>query len=107
MLELFFAFLFLLLVAAAFPFLVLFDTCRSIRTAPPAAHALARGAARCNAARSTAQALIPKFTAASADANTRRKRGCSGVSTEAARVYLCHENVTDEPFRHMNLPQSL
>lgn len=56
MLELFFAFLFLLLVAAAFPFLVLFDTCRSIRTAPHAAHALARGAARCNAARSTAQA---------------------------------------------------
>ena len=55
MLELFFTFLFLLLVAAAFPFLVLFDTYHSIRIAPRAAHALARGAAR-NAARSTAQA---------------------------------------------------
>ena len=37
MLELFFAFFFLLLVAAAFPFLVLADTCRSICTAPHAA----------------------------------------------------------------------
>ena len=55
MLELFFTFLFLLFVAAAFPFLVLFDTYHSIRTAPRAAHALARGAAR-NDARSTAQA---------------------------------------------------
>ncbi len=54
MLELFFAFLFLLLIAAAFPFLVLFDTYRSVRTAPHAAHALARGTAR-NAVRSTTQ----------------------------------------------------
>ena len=53
MLELFFAFFFLLLVAAAFPFLVLFDTYRSIRTAPHAAHALARGTAR-SASRKTA-----------------------------------------------------
>lgn len=55
MLELFFAFLFLLLIAAAFPFLVLFDTYRSVRTAPHVARASARGTAR-NAVRSPMQA---------------------------------------------------
>ena len=49
MLELFFAFLFLLLIAAAFPFLVLFDTYRSVRTAPRAACAAACDTA-CNVA---------------------------------------------------------
>ena len=74
MLELFFAFFFLLLVAAAFPFLVLFDTYHSIRTAPRAAHALARGAAR-NAARSTAQAPAHRATRVVAQAPVHRTTG--------------------------------
>ena len=79
MLELFFAFLFLLLVAAAFPFLVLFDTYRSVRTAPRAAHALARGAAR-NVARSTAQASAHRATRSAARRTVRR------TAPHAARI---------------------
>lgn len=80
MLELFFAFFFLLLVAAAFPFLVLFDTYRSVRTAPRAAHALARGSAR-NAARSTAQAPAHHATrSATRRATPRTTRSAANVS---------------------------
>ena len=37
----------------------------------------------------------------------QKAKGLPRASLEAAVVYLCHENVTDEPFRHMDLPQSL
>ena len=89
MLELFFAFFFLLLVSAAFPFLVLFDTYRSIRTAPHAAHALARGTAR-SASRKTARSVTQAPAHRAARIATRRTvrrtapRAASGDACDTA-----------------------
>ena len=87
MLELFFAFLFLLLIAAAFPFLVLFDTYRSVRTAPRAAHALARGAAR-SASRNTARSVTQAPAHRAARIATRRttRRTAPRTTRDAASV---------------------
>ncbi len=76
MLELFFAFLFLLLIAAAFPFLVLFDTYRSVRTAPYAAHAAARGTAR-SASRKTARSAAQAPAHRAARNAARRTTPCA------------------------------
>ena len=83
MLELFFAFLFLLLIAAAFPFLVLFDTYRSVRMAPYAAHAAARGTAR-SASRKTAR------SAAQAPAHRSARNTARRTASRAACAVACN-----------------
>lgn len=83
MLELFFSFLFLLLVAAAFPFLVLFDTYRSVRTAPHAAHAAAHALIR-GTAHSTAQA--PAYRAARSATRRATPRATRNATPRATRA---------------------